>query len=194
MILPDERCAESRDGMELGEIRKDLVEVSEIDIEQMIRSGRNAVIDSAVQINGGEKGPAQWYAPPMQIGQKLRELRESKQLSQGDLERLTGLLRCYTSRVEHGHTVPSIATLEKYAHALDVPLYRFFTDGQSVKKLVLPAASHPASLWGAMGKERAKLRRFAKALSKLDDRNRALLLGLAQRLAGLRAKSSNNRG
>ena len=53
MILPDERCAESRDGMQLGEIREVLVEDREIDIEQVIRSGRNAVIDSAVDINNG---------------------------------------------------------------------------------------------------------------------------------------------
>ena len=53
MILPDERCAESRDGMQLGEIREVLVEDREMDIVQMIRSGRNAVIDSAVEINNG---------------------------------------------------------------------------------------------------------------------------------------------
>ncbi len=66
----------------------------------------------------------------MMIGQRLRELRESKKLSQGDVEHRTGLLRCYTSRVENGHTVPSIETLEKYARALEIPLYRFFYDGE----------------------------------------------------------------
>ena len=57
----------------------------------------------------------------MVIGERLRELRESKKLSQGDVERRTGLLRCYTSRVENGHTVPTIETLEKYARALGSP-------------------------------------------------------------------------
>jgi transcriptional regulator with XRE-family HTH domain len=63
----------------------------------------------------------------MLIGERLRELRESKRLSQSDIEKRTGLLRCYSSRVENGHTVPSIETLEKYARALEVPLYRFST-------------------------------------------------------------------
>ena len=65
----------------------------------------------------------------MLIGQKLRELREGKQLSQGDIEKKTGLIRCYTSRVENGHTVPTVDTLEKYARALEIPLYRFFYEG-----------------------------------------------------------------
>ena len=65
----------------------------------------------------------------MVIGNRLRELRESKNLSQGDIEKRTGLLRCYISRVENGHTVPAIETLEKMARALEVPIYRLFYDG-----------------------------------------------------------------
>ncbi len=63
------------------------------------------------------------------INERLRELREAKNLSQGDIEKRTGLLRCFTSRVENGHTVPSLQTLEKYAGALEVPLYMLFHDG-----------------------------------------------------------------
>src|SRR5260221_469322 len=66
----------------------------------------------------------------MVIGNRLRELRESKELSQGDIEKRTGLLRCYISRVENGHTVPAIETLEKMARALEVPMYRLFHDGE----------------------------------------------------------------
>jgi transcriptional regulator with XRE-family HTH domain len=66
----------------------------------------------------------------MVIGNRLRELRESKQLSQGDIEKRTGLLRCYISRVENGHTVPAIETLEKMARALEVPMYRRFHAGE----------------------------------------------------------------
>lgn len=58
----------------------------------------------------------------MAIGDRLRDLREAKYLSQGDIEQRTGLLGCYVSRVENGHTVPGIETLEKWAHALQVPL------------------------------------------------------------------------
>src|ERR1700745_2894567 len=64
----------------------------------------------------------------MLVGNRLKELRESKQLSQGDIEKRTGLLRCYISRVENGHTVPAIETLEKMARALEVPMYRLFHD------------------------------------------------------------------
>src|SRR5579863_6222062 len=64
------------------------------------------------------------------IGQRLRVLREEKKLSQGDIEKKTGLLRCYVSRVENGHTVPAVETLEKFARALEVPLYQLFYDGE----------------------------------------------------------------
>src|SRR5215471_15815549 len=66
----------------------------------------------------------------MVVGNRLRELRESKQMSQGDVEKRTGLLRCYVSRVENNHTVPSVETLEKMARALEVPMYRLFHDGE----------------------------------------------------------------
>ena len=89
----------------------------------------------------------------MLIGQRLRDIRESKNLSQGDIERRTGLLRCYTSRVENGHTVPSIETLEKYAGALEVPLYKLFYDGaEPPKKPNLPATK-TEPMWGAKGNE-----------------------------------------
>ena len=65
----------------------------------------------------------------MLIGTRLRQLREQKQLSQGDIEERTGLLRCYVSRVENGHTVPSLETLERFAGVLDVPLYQLFFNG-----------------------------------------------------------------
>ena len=120
----------------------------------------------------------------MLIGQRLRELRESKKLSQGDIERRTGLLRCYTSRVECGHTVPSIETLEKYARALEIPLYRLFYEGEEPpKKLNLPPAKKTEPLWGTSGKEWSGLRKFAKALGRMDKRHRKLLLGLAQGMA-----------
>jgi transcriptional regulator with XRE-family HTH domain len=94
-----------------------------------------------------------------------------------------GLLRAYTSRVEHGHTVPSIGTLEKYAHALEVPLYRFFTDEVPAKMPKLPQLKDDSSLWGSRGKERAAFRTLAKALSRMDERDQKLLLNLAYGLA-----------
>ena len=95
----------------------------------------------------------------MQIGAKLRELREAKNLSQGDIEERTGLFRAYISRVEHGHTVPTVGTLEKFAHALEVPMYRFFTDEVSVKVPKLREPKDDSSSWGTRGKERRAFRR-----------------------------------
>jgi transcriptional regulator with XRE-family HTH domain len=66
----------------------------------------------------------------MIIGERLRALREEKKLSQGDIEKKTGLVRCYVSRVEHGHTVPSVETLEKMARALEIPMYKLFYESE----------------------------------------------------------------
>jgi transcriptional regulator with XRE-family HTH domain len=116
----------------------------------------------------------------MQIGAKLRELREAKNLSQGDIEKRIGLFRCYTSRVENGYTVPTIGTLEKYATALEVPLYRFFTDEKSVVKPKLPRSDDS---WGRRGKEREAFQTLAKALSRMDEQDKKLLLSMAQGMA-----------
>ena len=122
----------------------------------------------------------------MQIGAKLRELRLAKNLSQGDIQKRTGLFRCYTSRVEHGHTVPSVETLEKYAHALEIPLYRLFTDEVSVPKLREPRDD--SSSWGTHGKERDAFQMLAKALSRMTGSDQKLLLSLAQGMARRGAK------
>jgi transcriptional regulator with XRE-family HTH domain len=120
----------------------------------------------------------------MMIGQRLRELRESKSLSQGDIEKRTGMLRCYTSRVENGHTVPSVDTLEKYARALEIPMYRLFYEGDKPpQKPKLPTTRNESDRWGATGKERDELRAFAKALARMNDGQRKLLLVTARWMA-----------
>jgi transcriptional regulator with XRE-family HTH domain len=118
----------------------------------------------------------------MIIGERLRQIREQKNLSQGDIEHKTGLLRCYVSRVENGHTVPAIETLEKLARAMDVPLYQLFYDGEKPPELpALPKRENGVSDgWGATGKEARFLHRFRTLLSRMEKRDRSLLLGLAQ--------------
>jgi transcriptional regulator with XRE-family HTH domain len=116
----------------------------------------------------------------MVIGERLRQLREAKKLSQGDIERLTGLKRCYTSRVECGHTVPTVETLEKYAKAVELPLYKLFCDGdETPRALKLPAVKHTVEWCETSSKERKELRRFAKLLSRLSERQRLVLLNIA---------------
>ncbi|PYU81614.1 MAG: transcriptional regulator [Acidobacteria bacterium] len=91
----------------------------------------------------------------MIIGDRLRALREERKLSQGDIEKRTGLLRCYISRVENGHTVPAIETLEKMARALEIPMYQLFYEGDEPPKLryLLNRKSSDENLWGSTGKD-----------------------------------------
>jgi len=118
----------------------------------------------------------------MEIGLKLRELRERKRLSQGDIEKKAGLLQCYVSRVERGRTIPNVETLEKFARALETPLYRFFTDGDAadVPKL---STTRNDSAWRVGGEYRRELRQFAKAFQCMGESNRRVLLSLAQEMA-----------
>ena len=121
----------------------------------------------------------------MIIGDRLRQLREEKKLSQGDIEKRTGLLRCYISRVENGHTVPAIETLEKMARALEVPLYQLFYDGEEPPQLpALPKRrSADDIIWGSAGKDARFLNRFRRILSKVDETDRKLIFFLAQKMA-----------
>jgi transcriptional regulator with XRE-family HTH domain len=117
------------------------------------------------------------------IGNRLKELRESKQLSQGDIEKRTGLLRCYISRVENGHTVPSVETLEKLARALELPMYRLFHEGEaaaSIRNLKTPTGSEE---WGNKGKEADYLSKLRRLLAKMEPSDQKLLLHMAQKVA-----------
>ena len=121
----------------------------------------------------------------MLVGERLRELREQKKFSQGEIEKRTGLLRCYTSRVENGHTVPAVETLEKYARALEVPLYRIFYDGEQPPKLPhLPKRKTADDIvWGSSGKEARLLVKFRRLLSHMKEGDRGLMLSMAQKMA-----------
>src|SRR5271168_4351254 len=117
----------------------------------------------------------------MVIGEKLKALRAQKNWSQGDIEKRTGLLRCYISRVENGHTVPSVDTLEKMAQALEVPMYRLFTNDEHVQKPNIPAEAIRSR--AVRSKEDNELRAFAKLFSRMDERSRGLLIHMALKMA-----------
>src|SRR5256885_16315636 len=110
----------------------------------------------------------------MIIGERLRELREEKKLSQGDMEDRTGLFRCYVSRVENGHTVPAIETLEKMARALGVPLYQLFYDGEEPPKLPnLPKRRSADDMaWGSSGKDGRYLNKLRRLFAKAAEEDR----------------------
>jgi transcriptional regulator with XRE-family HTH domain len=126
----------------------------------------------------------------MVISDRLRQLREDKKLSQGDIEKRTGLLRCYISRVENGHTVPAIETLEKLARALEVPLYQLFYDGEEPPKLpnLLKRKTADDIVWGSSGKSSIYLHKLVKCLGKATDSDRKLILAMAQKIAGERSR------
>jgi transcriptional regulator with XRE-family HTH domain len=121
----------------------------------------------------------------MIIGDRLREMREEKKLSQGDIEKRTRLLRCYISRVENGHTVPAIETLEKMARALECPLYHLFYEGEEPPKLpdLLKRKSSDEIVWGSTGKEARYLNKFRRLLGKTEESDRKPLLYMAQKMA-----------
>src|SRR5277367_6384061 len=104
----------------------------------------------------------------MVIGDKLKVLRMQRNLSQGEIEKRTGLLRCYISRVENGHTVPAIDTLEKLARALEVPMYELFYDGDKPPKLPkLPNRNvKEDGEWGSSGKDGKTLATFRRLFGR----------------------------
>ena len=125
----------------------------------------------------------------MIIGDRLRALREEKKLSQGDIEKKTGLLRCYISRLENGHTVPAIETLEKLARALEVPMYRLFYDGEVPPMLPnLPKRKSADDIvWGDKGKDARMLAKFCRLFGRMKEGDFGLVLYMAQKMAKRKA-------
>jgi len=114
------------------------------------------------------------------IGEVLKEVRKAKNLSQGDIENRTGLIRAYISRVENGHTIPSLPTLEKLAVAMEVPLWQIVqgtSGGPTPAPIVEPRKD------GIPAGVRKELRFIERAMVKMSARNRKLLVGVARRMA-----------
>jgi transcriptional regulator with XRE-family HTH domain len=125
----------------------------------------------------------------MIIGERLRALRVEKNLSQGDIEEKTGLLRCYVSRVENGHTVPSVETLEKMARALEIPMYKLFYDAEEPPKLpnLLKWKSAEDILWGSSGEHASMLAKFCRLFGRMKEDDRNMLFFMAQKMAKRKA-------
>lgn len=125
----------------------------------------------------------------MIIGDRLRALREQKNFSQGKIEKRTGLLRCYISRVENGHMVPAVETLEKFARALEVPMYQLFYDGEEPPKLNNRLNRKVAAdiLWSHSGRDARLLAKFCGLFSPMEESNRKLALFTAQKMTRRKA-------
>src|SRR2546428_12860380 len=128
----------------------------------------------------------------MIIGDRLRELREQKQFTQGEVAKRTALLKPYVSRVENGHSVPGIETLENFARALEVPMYQFFLDVEGAPKLPnLPKRwTANGKLWGSSGREARLLASFCRLFKRMDEGDRVLFLFMTQKMASKRRHSS----
>lgn len=122
----------------------------------------------------------------MVIGTRLKKLREERSLSQGDIEKRTGLLRCYISRVENGHTVPSLETLERLAGALEIPLYQLFYEGDEpppLPSLSKRRTTEELALDPEQEKEFRFFEKVKRLLTRVDEKDRQLILYMAQKLA-----------
>jgi len=110
----------------------------------------------------------------LKIGTTIRSHRLQKGLSQGDIEKKTGLLRCYLSRVENGHTIPSLDTLSKIALALDIPIAQFFAEDSLGRQLNTQKLSD---------EELRFLTQIRRYSSNLNDSDRKLLLAMVKKFA-----------
>jgi transcriptional regulator with XRE-family HTH domain len=98
------------------------------------------------------------------------------------------MLRCYISRVENGHTVPAVETLEKFARALEVPMYELFYDGEEPPKLpklskLSKRKSADDIAWGSTGKDARWLEKFRRMLARTKESDRTLLMFMVQKMA-----------
>ncbi len=110
----------------------------------------------------------------MNIGVTIRTFRLQQGLSQGDIEKRTGLLRCYLSRVENGHTIPSLDTLTKIAHSLELPLAQFFAENSTQQEQPAPKVSD---------EELRFLTQIRRYSSNLNDSDKKLLLAMVKKFA-----------
>jgi len=130
----------------------------------------------------------------MIIGDRLRALRIEKKFSQGEIEKRTGLLKCYLSRVECGHTVPNIETLEKWARALEIPLYVLFYDGEAPPKSpkLLKHKTKGRTEWGNSPRDARDLAQFRRSLGRLKQHDQRFLLSVARKMANGRNSRRNS--
>jgi transcriptional regulator with XRE-family HTH domain len=112
----------------------------------------------------------------MNIGETIRNFRLQKGMSQGDIEKRTGLLRCYLSRVENGHTIPSLDTLAKIANSMELPLAQFFTDNAGDN-------NHTKSVPQLSEEEVRFLSQVRRYSSALNDSDRKLVLAMVKKMA-----------
>jgi transcriptional regulator with XRE-family HTH domain len=118
--------------------------------------------------------------PQVNIGEVIKTFRSQRGLSQGDIERRTGLLRCYLSRVENGHTVPSLETLAKIAEAMEISLADFFPGTET------PRDKETQKMLGELSQDEIRfLAEIKKYSTTLSDGDKRLVLAMIRKMATL---------
>ena len=135
---------------------------------------------------------------PSAVGARIRQLRREKGLTQGDIERRTGLMRCYISRVENGYKSPSLGTLERFARALEVPLYQIFYAAEGPvcvqKDVRRPRVADAFALAKTAGPEASFLRKLSSLWSRTGDFEHKVLFNIAKRMAARAEEGSSPNG
>ena len=132
------------------------------------------------KIPPGQEGvdPVPKEKPKVNIGEVIRSYRGQRGLSQGDIERRTGLLRCYLSRVENGHTVPSLETLAKIAEAMEIALADFFPGAET------PRDRDTQKMLGELSEDEIRfLSEIKKYSTTLSDGDKRLVLAMIRKMA-----------
>lgn len=120
----------------------------------------------------------------MLIGQRLRDIRKDKNFSQDDIAKATGFMRPYISRIENGHTVPSVESLQKWAQALGMALYQILYESEDgPPQPWKPPSKVEDKLWGSSGREVRQLDRLRRLLAKMEESDRNTFLAFAARVA-----------
>ncbi len=98
-------------------------------------------------------------ATSLDVGQRLKSLREARGISMRSLARSSGLSANALSMIERGRTSPSVSTLSKLANALEVPVTAFFRVEPERRKVVLCKSGERARMpflrgtWEGLGGE-----------------------------------------
>src|SRR5260370_33910710 len=127
----------------------------------------------------------------MTFGDRFRALRQKKHLSQGDIEKRCGLLRCYLSRVENGHIAPKLATLDKLASALEIPTYQFFCEDEETPVPLIITLPNPDPFPRTITEVRS-FPSLRKALTKITHQDPHLLPNLTTRMVSLNNKRDSS--
>ena len=123
------------------------------------------------------------------IAERLRQLRESKKITQGDIERRSGLLRSYISRIENGHAVPTVESLEKICQGLQVPMYQVFYEGQELPEKPIFSRDGKSD-WASKGTGQRLFTKLRHALRHTSEADRRLLLHMGAKMASAKRNAS----